>query len=80
MTSPDCGTNKDEKYAEYMRYYPDKWEAMSALRRETGLSFREANEVINKLFGITEEEKNATREEDTADTGLLAQLKRIFSR
>ena len=80
MASPDCGTNKDEKYAEYMRYYPDKWEAMSALRRETGLSFHEANEVINKLFGITEEEENTAREEDTTDTGLLAQLKRIFSR
>ena len=80
MASPDCGTNKDEKYAEYMRYYPDKWEAMSVLRRETGLSFHEANEVINKLFGITEEEENTAREEDTADTGLLAQLKRIFSR
>lgn len=79
MACPDCGTNKDEKYAEYMRYYPDKWEAMSALRRETGLSFHEANEVINKLFGITEEE-SASSEEEAAGTGLLAQLKRIFSR
>ena len=48
-------------------------------RRETGLSFHEANEVINKLFGITEEETDSN-EKDAAGTGLLAQLKRIFSR
>ena len=46
-----------EQYSAYKRYYPDKWEAISALRRDTGLSFADANQIINELFGVTDDDE-----------------------
>jgi len=44
---------KSGAYAEYMRYYPDKWAAISTLRCHTGMSFSQANRTIENLFGIS---------------------------
>ena len=45
------------QYAAYKQYYPDKWAAISVLRRETGMGFSEANRVINELFGMTDDDE-----------------------
>lgn len=62
---PNCGkklklvpkTRGQMQYSEYRRYYPDKWAAISALRRDTGLGFSEANRIINNLFGMTDDDE-----------------------
>ena len=43
--------------SEYMRYYPDKWAAISALRCNTGMGFSEATRTIEQLFGISHEDE-----------------------
>jgi hypothetical protein len=47
----------DPRYESYKQYHPDKWEAISALRRDTGLGFSEANRIINDLFGMTDDDE-----------------------
>ena len=47
----------DPLYDTYKQYYPDKWAAISALRRDTGLGFSEANQLINGLFGMTDDDE-----------------------
>lgn len=62
---PNCGqklkqvskTYGQMQYSEYKRYYPDKWTAISALRRDTGLGFSEANQIINNLFGMSDDDE-----------------------
>ena len=49
--------NHDSKFDYYKKYYPDKWVAISVLRRETGMDFSEANDVINQLFGMTDDDE-----------------------
>ncbi len=44
-------------YAEYMRYYPDKWAAISALRCNTGMPFAQANKTIEQLFGVSHDDE-----------------------
>ena len=44
-------------YAEYMRFYPDKWAAISALRCNTGMPFAQANKTIEQLFGVSHDEE-----------------------
>ena len=44
-------------YAAYKSYYPDKWAAISALRRETGMDFDQANAVVNALFGVSDDDE-----------------------
>lgn len=57
-------------YEAYKRYYPDKWEAISVLRRDTGMAFTEANQVINALFGMTDDDE---RKKDDAEQELIYQ-------
>jgi len=84
---PNC--EKQAQYEAYKRYYPDKMAAMSALRRETGLGFSEANHIINQLFGTNDDDECRKADgtyklpgEETAasGTGLFAAIKAIFSR
>ena len=46
-TSKDC-TND---YSAYLRFYPNKIEAIQALRIDTGMNAVEAMQIINGLFG-----------------------------
>ena len=61
-------TNKAENspYADYMRYYPDKWAAISALRCNTGMTSIQATRTIEQLFGTSfdEELKAADAEQE----------------
>ena len=82
-------------YADYMRYYPDKWAAISALRCNTGMPFSEANRTIEQLFGVSHEDEcraadaehekiylaqQAEESQSKASTGLFAALGAIFNR
>ena len=44
-------------YSEYMRFYPDKWAAISALRCSTGMPFTQANKTIEDLFGVSHDDE-----------------------
>ena len=61
-------TSKKENspYADYMRYYPDKWAAISALRCNTGMTSLQAARTIEQLFGtsLDEEVKAADAEQE----------------
>ena len=46
-----------DRFDAYKQYYPDKWAAISALRRDTGLGFEDANRIINDLFGMTDDDE-----------------------
>ena len=46
-----------KQFEQYKRFYPDKWEAISALRCDTGLDFAEANRIINNLFGMNDDDE-----------------------
>ena len=82
-------------YAEYMRYYPDKWAAISALRCNTGMPFSEANRTIEQLFGVSHEDEcraadaehekiylaqQAEEAQSKSNTGFLAALGALFNR
>ncbi len=79
-----------EKYESYKRYYPDKWAAISALRMETGMGFNEANQVINAVFGVSDDDERRADDEaqekiylaqeaQQEKTGFFASLKAFFS-
>ena len=86
---------KNGPYAEYMRYYPDKWAAISALRCNTGMAFSEANRTIEQLFGVSHEDEcraaDAEQEkiyqaqlaeeaQNKSGAGLFAALGALFNR
>ena len=61
---PDCGYDlrnitvskpvsgsKSNPYTAYLRFYPNKMEAIRVLRIETGMNLAEAKKVIDGLFG-----------------------------
>ena len=43
--------NNTNDYASYLRFYPNKIEAIQALRVDTGLNAMEAKKIIDRLFG-----------------------------
>lgn len=59
----NTGDHEKAEYAKYYRYYPDKWQAISALRAATGMGFREANQIISDLFSMDDD---AQRKQDDA--------------
>lgn len=93
----NCTTTQqhDGPYSEYMRYYPDKWAAISALRCNTGMPFLEATRTIEQLFGVSHEDEcraadaeqekiylaqQAEEAQSKAGTGLFSALAAIFNR
>ena len=79
--SSNASEKKNGPYSEYMRYHPDRWAAISALRCNTGMSFSEANRVIDQLFGTSaaDEVRAADAEQEEIYQAQLAeeaQLKR----
>ena len=93
----NCTTTQqhDGPYSEYMRYYPDKWAAISALRCNTGMPFLEATRTIEQLFGVSHEDEcraadaeqekiyqaqQAEEIQSKGGAGFLATLGAIFNR
>lgn len=75
---PDCGCDLrkipvskpaamgiTEDYAQYLRFYPNKLEAIRALRVDTGMSLAEAYETINVLFGVDTRPEKPVFKQDT---------------
>lgn len=63
-------TKQDSNFDSYKKYYPDKWAAIGALRQETGMGFTDANDVINQLFGMTDDDE---RIKDDAEQEIIYQ-------
>ena len=67
-------------YGAYLRFYPDKMEAIQALRIDTGLNAVEAQKIIDALFstGKRSAAAAARRFEDTAEVDVAHYANRYY--